>query len=81
MYSQSTYDAMKGAIWIENTGAWVNIGLDWDKKPGILLGDQGCWTRLSKEKAEELIEALQDKLKEIERTENAGSTPAIASAI
>lgn len=36
MYSQSTYDAMKGAIWIENTGAWVNIGLDWDKETWYL---------------------------------------------
>lgn len=81
MYSTETLDTTKGSIWIEGTGVWVNTGTDWDDKPGILLGDNGTWVKLSKEKAEELIKALQDKLQEIERTETAGSNPAIASAI
>jgi hypothetical protein len=81
MYSKETMDTIKDSIWIEGTGVWVNTGTDWDDKPGILLGDNGCWQRLSIEKAEELIKALQAKLQEIERTEDAGSNPAIASAI
>lgn len=61
---------------------WVGIGegysqlvgtppnVEWVTPKAILLGNQGCWTPISLEQAEELVVALQTKIKELRGTLN-----------
>jgi hypothetical protein len=67
--SKETREAREGRISVGCTGIWVNTGTDWHDRPGILLGDQACWNKLSLDDAEELAKALIAKIYEVRRND------------